>query len=302
MIRPAIRRAVRGAMKFAMDSNTPRYEQVATGNVVRAMADRVYLDASASGTSDTYNNTHQLAITGGTGSGQSGLINDYVVDSVTNELLYSEQFDNAYWTRQAVFPFGSGSVADAITSPFGTLTADFIVEDTTTDYHRISSSLLTVTSGVDSVVFVDIKLNGAPRRFVLNCSAIIGASACFEITSTGEIISSIGSAEIISLNDGWYRCIVIGKGTGISNRVYLQISPSNEISSVGSAYTGDGITGLYMTDAQLSYNSVVQEYIPTVATTVTETVRVAHVSSDFTTIPQGPADSTYAVNKILGVP
>jgi len=45
-----------------------------------------------------------------------------------------------------------------------------------------------------------------------------------------------------------------------------------------------------------------KEYIPTNGIESTEAVRVAHVSSDFTTIPQGPADSTYTVNKILGVP
>ena len=52
-----------------------------------------------------------------------------------NLLTYSEQFDNASWTKSGLLAFGSGSIANATTAPDGTVTADLIVENTTTGQH-----------------------------------------------------------------------------------------------------------------------------------------------------------------------
>jgi len=307
MIRSAIRRAVRGAMKFAMNSNTPRYEQIVTGNVIRAMADRVYLDASASSTSDIYNNTHQLAITGGTGSGQSSLVNDYVVDSVTNELLYSEQFDNAFWSVTGLLPFGGGSNINAITAPDGTLSMDEIVEDTSTNVHRNYCLVSGISRNVEVSYSVYVKQANGTRNIAIQLTDS-GINYCYStfnlVTEQMTLFNSgnalISKVEMRSFGNGIYRCSITGKvnttdpTTGFSVYNYIANNGSNN-------YTGDGTSGLYLWGAQININGL-QEYVPTIATTVTETVRVAHVSSDFTTIPQGPADSTYTVNKILGVP
>jgi len=273
MIRPAIRRAVRGAMRFAMNSNTPRYEQIATGNVVRAMADRVYLDASASGTSDIYNNTHQLAITGGTGSGQSSLVNDYVVDNVTNLLTYSEQFDNAAWTK-----INLSITPDSIVSPDGTITADLATITTVNHFLRfIVSSVTELTDYTFSF-------------YVKRGTATDLSYSVYDATAGADIISPTSYYADTSLT-GWVRISV--PFTTPAGCLSINVYPLRDGVELGTCY---------LWGAQLNIGSTVQEYVPTIATTVTETVRVAHVSSDFTTIPQGPADSTYAVNKILGVP
>jgi len=218
MIRQAIRRAVRGAMKFAMNSNTPRYEQIVTGNVVRAMADRVYLDASASGTSDTYNNTHQLAITGGTGSGQSSLVNDYVVDSVTNELLYSEQFDNAFWSVTGLLPFGGGSNINATTAPDGTLSMDEIVEDTSTNFHRNSCSVSGISRNVEVSYSVYVKQANGTRNIAIQLTDG-GGNYCYstfnlvteQMTSFDNGNALISKVEMRPFGNGVYRCSITGK-------------------------------------------------------------------------------------------
>jgi len=303
MIRPAIRRAVRGAMRFAMNSNTPRYEQIATGNVVRAMADRVYLDASASGTSDTYNNTHQLAITGGTGSGQSGLVNDYVVDSVTNLLIYSEQLDNAAWVK-----YYSSVTANSAISPDGTLSADKIIEDTTaSQQHRIHENI-TISAGGKYTLSVYAKAGERNWVHLLIWNTTHVVRAWFDLstgtkgiaTSVDGLLVVLSSYAIEPDKNGYYRIsLTVDVDPSITNlSCGLQLSTANG----NTTYTGDGTSGAYWWGAQLNIGSTAQEYVPTIATAVTETVRVAHVSGDFTTIPQGPADSTYAINKILGVP
>ena len=50
----------------------------------------------------------------------------------TNLVTYSEQFDNAYWTKD-----GATITANAITAPDGNLTADKLNETATTGAHRI---------------------------------------------------------------------------------------------------------------------------------------------------------------------
>lgn len=52
-----------------------------------------------------------------------------------NVLRYTEQFDNAVWTKT-----GSSISANAITAPDGSLTADQIVENTANTVHRISQT------------------------------------------------------------------------------------------------------------------------------------------------------------------
>lgn len=79
----------------------------------------------------------------GTYVGSDGLIKN----SVVNLLLRSEEFDNASWAKTRVQPFGSGSVANAIAAPDGTLTADKLVEDTTASNNHFIGQNYTSSSG-----------------------------------------------------------------------------------------------------------------------------------------------------------
>src|SRR3990167_6949652 len=77
--------------------DTEKRDRVTSGTVVRAFSNQVYLDSAASSTDDTYNN-YGITIDSGTGSGQDHLrVNDYTVQSVTNLLTRSEDFNS--WNK-----------------------------------------------------------------------------------------------------------------------------------------------------------------------------------------------------------
>ncbi|TFH07275.1 MAG: hypothetical protein E4H07_09315, partial [Nitrosomonadales bacterium] len=62
--------------------------------------------------------------------------------AVTNLLLRSEEFDNASWAKIAVTV-----LANQIQSPIGTLTADEIIEDSSTGNHYVTGSFASSVSG-----------------------------------------------------------------------------------------------------------------------------------------------------------
>ena len=73
-----------------------------------------------------------------------------ITSTTTNLAIRSEEFDNATWVQTGLNAFGSGSVANAIAAPDGTVTGDLIEEDTSTGFHRVSQTLIsgTVSTGI----------------------------------------------------------------------------------------------------------------------------------------------------------
>src|SRR5262249_8596564 len=59
-----------------------------------------------------------------------------LVDNGPNALLYSDQFDNAAWTKS-----GCSISANAATAPDGTMTADRIVENSSTSAHLVTQAI-----------------------------------------------------------------------------------------------------------------------------------------------------------------
>jgi hypothetical protein len=196
----------------------------------------------------------------GTYVGSDGLIKN----SVVNLLLRSEEFDNASWAKTRVQPFGSGSVANAIAAPDGTLTADKLVEDTTASNNHFIGQSYTSSSGTYTF---SCYIKAAERSQVFigmtdGVSALIGGT--FTLTNGTTSTSPGGSwtnvsVSIVPLSGGWYRCIVTatqGAGTAVTARIYLS-------SSGNTTYTGDGTSGLYLWGAQLEASTTPGEYVKT---------------------------------------
>ena len=141
---------------------------------------------------------------------------------------------------------GAASVsANAMLSPIGTLTADALIEDGTTAYHRINHASVTRTSG--QVIAVSVHAKYAGRNLFMNWNAFCNAAGAFNL-QTGEVTQGAGVASIEALDGGWYRCTVIGTctATGADNG-YLQLTPTN----VSGSYAGDGVSGAYFWGVQL---------------------------------------------------
>jgi hypothetical protein len=186
----------------------------------------------------------------------------------TNLLTYSEQFDNAAWTK------GNTTIsANAATAPDGQTTMDKLVEDSATSPHRTLVAV-TATSG-NHTFSIYCK---AAERSIISLELYNGTTAIYVVAnlSTGTLDgSSAGSATIRDLGDGIYRISVThslsGAGDGLS--IYL-----HNAGGLPTTYTGDGYSGIYIWGAQLEAGSFPTSYIPTVASQVTRSPDAASMT------------------------
>ena len=158
----------------------------------------------------------------------------------TNLLTYSEQFDNAAWTKAR-----ATIIANTIVAPDGTLTGDKLVEDTATNTHQAEQNATTV-SGTTYTFSAYVKAAG--RSFVRLYEDSGSGGAYFDL-STGTVGSlGVGSIGVItSAGNGWYRCAVTYTQSGTLGRQRIAIASANGTIS----YTGDGFSGIYIWGAQL---------------------------------------------------
>lgn len=194
-----------------------------------------------------------------------------VADNRNNKFIYSEQFDNAAWTKT----FATVS-PDLVNSPTGDATADKLVESATTSQHKVSQSY-TFENNKFYTVSVFAK---AAERSVLAIDvsdAIAGASshAIFDLQSglcktnpsyTGGIVN------IETYPNQWYRCswTFLATGAGASAVEYQLKTSYDEDAS--ESYLGNGSDGLYLFGAQLELGQVATTYVPTADTNVNTSI------------------------------
>jgi len=184
----------------------------------------------------------------------------------TNLILRSEEFDNAAWakTRTTV-------LANSLVSPDGNLTADKLVEDSTTNRHFVSRGGVPIGQSILSV----FAKQGERKNIGIGNSSE-AAYAVFDL-SNGTLVSVSGlggvlsNAKIQSIGNGWYRISVENNKVSASG---FGIITANDLGQV--SYSGDGTSGLYIWGAQLEALPYATSYIPTVGSTVT---RVAETAS-----------------------
>lgn len=187
-----------------------------------------------------------------------------------NLLTYSEQFDNAAWTKT-----GATVSANATAAPDGTTTADKLVENTATATHQIAQGA-NVVSGTSYTVSVYAKAAERTRLQIntnLISAGFVYITAKFDL-STG-VVSSVDAgltASIQAVGNGWYRCVVTGTAGATTSKDFIL----NLLDASGNAsYTGNGTSGIFLWGAQLEAGAFATSYIPTVASTVTRSADVA---------------------------
>ena len=183
----------------------------------------------------------------------------------TNELLYSQELDNAWWAKTDV-----SISANSIASPDGSLTADLITESATTGLHRVYRTL--TLNGNNSFSFF-VKSNGV-RWIVLAAgnTTNFGVHTSFDIQNGVVGTSLIGTSKIENYGNGWYRCIVSGLANGGATSLNLYLCDGDNVIS----YTGDGTSGVYAWGGQLELGSYATSYIPTSGTTITRAAEVCN--------------------------
>ena len=194
----------------------------------------------------------------------------------TNLLIYSQQFDNAAYAKT-----GSTISANAATAPDGTVTADKLVENTSTGLHEVRRTP-TASASTAHTQSIFIKAGERTKGQLQMFGSAGGSTVTFDLVAgTATATGAYGGwasayATITPFGDGWYRitntATTNGTVTAVGCGVYL-----SDASGSGS-YTGDGTSGLFIWGAQFEAGAFATSYIPTVASQVTRSADVASMT------------------------
>lgn len=178
-----------------------------------------------------------------------------IEEARTNLVPYSEQFDNASWTKSE-----ATISADIILAPDGTTTAEKLVESSATAEHYVTRA--PAFTGGTAYTFSFFAKAGERSVISSRGTGVWAADprVRFTLTGNGSVTVDNGSptATITPLANGWYRCTYTATPTGTGGGEF-------RLSLYNSAYTyaGDGTSGLYVWGAQLEAGGFATSYIPT---------------------------------------
>jgi hypothetical protein len=173
----------------------------------------------------------------------------------TNSFTYSEQFDNAAWTKQ-----DATITANSAVSPSGYQDADLYT--TITDLYDFARQTKAFTSGTAYTLSVFVKAGTSDKISLTFQSAAFGvAGANFNLTTLAITPVGTTTGKIDNYGNGWYRCSATAQATATSN------------ASVGFASPESGaVSTLYLWGAQLEEGAYPTSYVNTLGASVTRGV------------------------------
>jgi hypothetical protein len=197
-----------------------------------------------------------------------------IEESRTNLYTYSDQFDNAAWTKNQVTVTANQGIA-----PDGTLTADLVTTNTVNSYNTLDQ-LPTLSANTNYCYSVFVKLvsgSGTSSRATLG-SANSGISPVY--ASWGLQLDTLAEATdgnipttrgYISYPNGWYRIYMVLNTSGQTNaNVGIRFGTGNI----------DTVSTFYVWGAQLELGSFPTSYIPTTTSTVTRSADIPFIEGN----------------------
>ena len=196
-----------------------------------------------------------------------------IEESRTNLLTYSDQFDNAAWTKSAV-----SITANAAIAPDGTMTADKMVADTSVNIHFVRESFSATAGTYTASVFVKAAEQNTSNQlrlmFVSSANSANNTGSGVFDPVTGAWVTAIAdggtgytgvSRFATFLGNGWWRLTF----TATVPTETVQLRLYQAFNGAASNVAGDGYSGPYIWGAQAELAAFATSYIPTTSAQVT---------------------------------
>jgi hypothetical protein len=170
-----------------------------------------------------------------------------------NLLQYSEQFNQAIWTKSNATISANSTIA-----PDGTLTADSIIENSSLHTHLIwQIATLNATTYTYSVYVKAI--SGSSRNFGILFQT--SQKGVLINPSNGSVVSYFGTTSadvtITSFANGWFRVSVTATTAAITEAMRIYLGSGTTWTA---PYQGDGASGAYIWGAQLVQGTSALDY------------------------------------------
>jgi hypothetical protein len=191
-----------------------------------------------------------------------------------NLLTYSQEFDNAAWSKALVT-----ITSNATTAPDGTSTADLAVANTTNGDHSVVQSF-TFPADTTLTISCYMKAAGYDYGVIRHYSAGNGdVWASFNL-STGAVDSNSSgvTASITSVGSSWYRCVMTKTYSSATSGNSYGIRVANA-GGIGTPFAGNGTSGIYIWGAQLEQRSSATAYTATTSQAITNYIPVLQTAS-----------------------
>ncbi len=217
-----------------------------------------------------------------------------IEEARTNVFTYSEQFDNAAWTKITVT-----ATANTTTSPDGTVDADSLVASGGSAQHFINQSL-SFTSGTTYTLSVFAKkntLNGVQLTFGSGAFGTL-PYANFDLNA-GTSFASNCTATLTNFGNGWYRCTITATANGTTTAGAVIGLARDTTEARLATFSSDG-NGIFIYGAQLEAGAFATSYIPTVASTVSRSADVAQMTGTNFSTWYNQSEGTFVVEAARG--
>jgi len=181
----------------------------------------------------------------------------------TNEITYSEDFSQSFWTKAGATVI-SGQSSPSLNSPLGAY--KFVENDANTLHAIYQNANINLATGKHTIS-IFVKANGRDYFQIRTGSAggITNAPlyANFNLLNNTITAQSSGAfnAEIKNISDGWKRVSVSFTVTSTSSvaLVYQPITTPTAI--IAEQYLGDGTSGIYIFGSQVEEQSQATAYL-----------------------------------------